>query len=95
MAYNYKNNQIGGNPIMTKTGISISGLAETNTNWSNNLNKHTIQRQSKRFFANSSLSFSNNHFQPMNLPSHAPSKMYLNTRQEAACKYATHIGPVE
>jgi hypothetical protein len=59
---------------MTQTSISISGLAETNTNWSTNQTKQVVQRQSKQFFPNSSLAFSNNRFQTTNLPLHASSK---------------------
>jgi hypothetical protein len=74
---------------MTQTGIAISGLAETNTNWANNHTKQSIQRQSKRFFSNSSIVFSNNRFQPTNLPSHAPSKNVSNY-QPGGCLQVCH-----
>jgi hypothetical protein len=63
---------------MKETGTSIWGLAETNTNWSLNHIRKSIQHQSKMLFPNCSLSFSNNRFQTNTLPSHAPPQVVLH-----------------
>jgi hypothetical protein len=57
---------------MKEKGISILGLAETNTNWHHRKIKKKVMFATQKLFENSSISFSDNHFDPPDRPLYLP-----------------------
>jgi hypothetical protein len=57
---------------MKDTGVTISGMAETNTNWHySNITKH-ITANIQQYFPNSSVAFSANRFHPADMSPYLP-----------------------
>jgi hypothetical protein len=58
--------------LMKENGISISGLAETNTNWHQKHTKKEMSHSTQSIFTNYSLAFSENRFNPSNRNHYLP-----------------------